>query len=255
MPNYIPSDADEDDGNANLLTPEQANVSGEGTSKNTLKTDFNALAGYLSAVIGGPSSNVVTVNGKNTFGKQYFYNTGSKCTIDSSNNLNYCDTKAKVGDSVYEYIYINTLSNGLMPGIMHDVVDMAKVPLKVTDVLVGDIFGAKCRCVPLNVTTGGVTRCAAAYVNTKNLSDSNVVSNKCNNPVIDSMFPGGGGFLDRGDTGNTGDSGDKSIFDKLPGIRSGFTTMNSKIHKNIDGIFVLAFGILILIVLHKLIYK
>jgi len=232
-PKYIPAEAETDDGNANLLTAQQANVSGQGTSKNTLKTDFDAVAGYLSAVIGGPTSNMVTINGSNTFGKQYFYNTGAKCTIDSDENLNYCDSHAKVGDSVYEYIYINTLSNGLMPGIMHDIVDMAKIPLKVGDVMIGNISTHKCRCVPVNVTTGGVTRCSAAYVNTRNINDKNIANNRCSNPAIDSLFPGGGGVLKE--------------------VKDGFETMSGPIHSGINRLFILAIGILFIILLSRVI--
>lgn len=257
-PKYIPASAEGGDGNDNLLTPEEANVSGDGTSKNTLRTDFNALAGYLSAVIGGPSSNVVTTNGKNTFGKQYFYNTGAKCKIDSDENLNYCDHNAKVGDEVYEYIYVSTLSNGLMPGIMNDVIDMAKVPFKIAKVM-ATTGGSKCRCVPLNVTTEGVTKCTAAFMNTRNVFDDNVVKNRCTNPVIDKFFPGGGGIMNASDTINgalknlPAIPSVSSVTNLIPGFKSGFRNMKSPIHGNIDKIFILGIGLLFIVVLYKLI--
>jgi hypothetical protein len=226
-PTYLPESAGSNDGNSNLLSAEQANVSGEGTSKNTLKTDFTALAGYLTAITGGPTNSPVTANGSNTFGKQYFYNTGSKCTIESSDNLNYCNPSAAVGDTAYEYIYVNTVSNGLMPGIIKDIGDMLEIPVKVIDVMKSKLE-SKCTCVPLNVKNGESTECVGAFINSNSLNDASITNNKCNNPVIDDVLP----------------------------LASGFTTMTIyNIHKNIDRLFLFAIGILCIIVLFKLVNK
>ena len=276
-PQYIPLSAGQKNDSSNILSAEDSGVSGDGTSTVTLKKDFNALGGYLQTIIGGKSDNTVTRNGTNNFGKQYFYNSGSKCSLESTDNIQYCDPGAKVGDAVYEYIYINTLSNGLMPGVVNGAMNMLKLPGKIGEVFTSTSSSAKCQCVPLNVTqSDGTQNCAAAFINSSTLNDSDVKKNRCTNNILESIYKKTGfssnpsmasgslvsgitsGFgIGKSDTGSNAGSSDTSSKGILgsfsPFGKSGFTTMSlQKIYNNIDRFYLIAISILLVILLYKL---
>ena len=274
-PQYIPLSAGQKTDSTNIRSAQESGVSGDGTSTVTLKKDFDSLGGYLQTIIGGKNDNSVTNNGTNNFGKQYFYNSGSKCSLENEDNIQYCDPSAKKGDSVYEYIYVNTLSNGLMPGVISGAVNMLKLPGEIAQVMTSMSGVSKCQCVPLNVTdSDGKQNCAAAFVNSNNLNDSDIKKNKCSNNILESIYNktgvssnpsmssgssigsgiGSSFGLGSSDSGSSGSSGISGGFSKLTSFgKSGFTTMTlQKIYKNIDRFYLIAISILLLILLYKL---
>ena len=104
-PQYIPEYAGSSQ-HTNILTPAEADISGEGTSDTTLKRDFAGVAGYLCTITGGCKENsIVTADGTYNFGSKYFFNSNNKCTVESEDNI-HCNPNTKKGDSVYEYIYL-----------------------------------------------------------------------------------------------------------------------------------------------------
>ena len=271
-PQYIPLSAGQKNDSSNIRSAEASGVSGDGTSTVTLKKDFDALGSYLQTIIGGKNSNTVTENGTNNFGKQYFYNSGSKCSLESTDNIQYCDPSAKTGDSVYEYIYINTLSNGLMPGVVSGAKNMLKLPGKIGEVFTSINSNTKCQCIPLNVTeSDGTQKCAAAFINSSNLNDSDVKQNRCSNNILESIYDKTGfssnpsmtsgsfgsgitselGFGSKSGSSNTNGKGIIGSFS--PFGKSGFTTMSlQKIYINIDRVYLIAISILFIILLYKL---
>ena len=271
-PQYIPLSAGQKNDSSNIRSAEASGVSGDGTSTVTLKKDFDALGSYLQTIIGGKNSNTVTENGTNNFGKQYFYNSGSKCSLESTDNIQYCDPSAKTGDSVYEYIYINTLSNGLMPGVVGGAMNMVKLPGKIGEVMTSTSSSTKCQCVPLNVTeSDGTQRCAAAFINSSTLNESDIKQNRCTNNILESIYDKTGfssnpstagsgigssfGFGTSDKSGSTdGSSGSKGITSSFPSFgKSGFTTMTlQNIYVNIDRIYLIAISILLIILFYKL---
>jgi hypothetical protein len=266
-PQYIPLSAGQKSDASNLRDAKESGVSGEGTSTVTLKNDFNALGGFLQAIIGGNDGNSVTHNGTNNFGNQYFYNTGSKCSLENTDNIEYCDPGAKKGDAVYEYIYVNTLSNGLMPGVVNGATNMLKLPGKISEVMYSSNVSSKCQCVPLNVTdSDGTQQCAAAFINSSNINDSDIVKNKCSNNIIESIYnkTGFSGGASMGDSSGSGIGGIVSNIPSVPSVgsigtgsfssfKSGFTTMSlQKIYTNIDRFYLLAISVLLIIILYKL---
>lgn len=277
VPQYIPLSAGQKNDSTNIRSAQDSGVSGDGTSTVTLKKDFDSLGGYLQTIIGGKNDNSVTNNGTNNFGKQYFYNSGSKCSLENTDNIQYCDPGAKKGDAVYEYIYINTLSNGLMPGVINGAMNMLKLPGQLAEVMTSVTGSTKCQCVPLNVTdSDGRQNCAAAFINTKNLNDSSITKNKCSSGILESIYnktgissnpsiSSGGipsissigsnlGFGSSSDT-NSGTSSGFGLGSFTPFGKSGFTTMSlQKIYKNIDRVYLIAISILLLILLYKLLY-
>jgi hypothetical protein len=276
-PQYIPLSAGQKNDTSNIRSAEDSGVSGDGTSTVTLKKDFDSLGGYLQAIIGGKGDNTVTNNGTNNFGKQYFYNSGSKCSLENTDNIQYCDPSAKVGDAVYEYIYINTLSNGLMPGVVNGATNMIKLPIKIGEVFTSTGSTAKCQCVPLNVTeSDGTQKCAAAFINSSTLNESDVKKNRCSNSILESIYnktgfssnpsmtsgsigsniTSGFGFGNKSDTSDTTNTGGvtKGIGSFSPFGKSGFTTMSlQKIYNNIDRLYLVALSVLLIILFYRII--
>ena len=284
-PQYIPLSAGQKNDSSNIRSAKESGVSGDGTSTVTLKKDFDSLGGFLQTIIGGDDSNTVTSNGTNNFGKQYFYNSGSKCSLENTENIEYCDPDAKKGDAVYEYIYVNTLSNGLMPGVIGGATNMLKLPGKVSEVMTTTSSASKCQCIPLKVTeSDGTQRCAAAFINSSNLTDSDIVNNRCSDNILESIYNktgySSGASMSENSGGSLGSkiglgignlgsgsssdasSGASSVVSpgasSVTGItsfspfKSGFTTMSvQKMYKNIDRIFLFAISILMIIVLYK----
>lgn len=268
-PQYIPLSAREKNDSSNIRSAQDSGVSGDGTSTVTLKRDFDSLGGYLQTIIGGKNDNSVTHNGTNNFGKQYFYNSGSKCSLESTDNIQYCDPSAKVGDAVYEYIYINTLSNGLMPGVVGGAINMVKLPGKIGEVMTSTSSTTKCQCIPLNVTeSDGTQRCAAAFINSSTLNESDIKQNRCTNNILESIYDKTGfssnpstagsgssfGFGTNNKSGTTdGSSGSKGTSSFPSFGKSGFTTMTlQNIYVNIDRIYLIAISILLIILFYKL---
>ena len=271
-PQYIPLSAGQKNDSSNIRSAQDSGVSGDGTSTVTLKKDFDSLGGYLQTIIGGKNDNTVTNNGTNNFGKQYFYNSGSKCSLESTDNIQYCDPSAKIGDAVYEYIYVNTLSNGLMPGVVSGATNMLKLPGKIGEVFTSTSSSAKCQCVPLNVTeSDGTQNCAAAFINSSTLNESDVKQNRCTNNILESIYDKTGfssspsmasgsvvsgitsGFgIGKSDTSDSGSS--KGVLGSFSSFgKSGFTTMSlQKIYNNIDRFYLIAISILLIILLYKL---
>jgi len=273
-PQYIPLSAGQKSDVSNIRSAQDSGVSGDGTSTVTLKTDFDSLGGYLQTIIGGKNTNNVTNNGTNNFGKQYFYNSGSKCSLENTDNIQYCDPSAKKGDAVYEYIYVNTLSNGLMPGVVNGAMNMLKLPGQMAEVMTSLSSNTKCQCVPLNVTeSDGTQNCAAAFINSSNLNDSDIVKNRCTNNIMDSIYEKTGfstpSISSGSSFGSLGVGSDNSKTTSIvPSVglnslgsfsslgKSGFTTMSiQKIYKNIDIVYLIAISVILLIVLHNLMCK
>jgi len=243
QPQFIPEYAENLRG-VEILSPEQANVSGEGTSDSTLKRDFAALSGYLCTITGGckSDSSIVTSDGSYNFGNKYFFNSNNKCTLESDENVQYCDPSAKVNDSVYQYIYINTKSDGLLKGVLTDVTNMAKIPVKMIEVMSG-VSGSKCKCVTLQVSgKEGGERCAGAFISSSDANDPDIMKNKCTNNIMDSIYNLKTKVTDSG--GSTPSFG----FGK-----SGFTTMYMNQQNNIEISFFLVFSVLLLFIFYKLI--
>lgn len=258
-PQYIPEYAGSATG-TELLTPEEANISGEGTSDTTLKRDFAGLASYLCAITGGCKSNssVVTNDGTYNFGKKYFFNSNNKCSVTGSDNI-HCSATAKAGDSVYEYIYINTTSNGLLPGIITNVENMAEIPAKMVGVMTG-ISGSKCKCVTLNVTgDDGVEKCAGAFINSSSVNSKDIKNNMCSNNILDVFTPEPtsiGSSLSDFTSGLPSISGITSSLPSLPSFglgKSGFTTMYLNQVSNIERLFFIVLGLLALFILYRII--
>lgn len=237
-PQYIPEYAENLKG-IDILTPEQANVSGEGTSDTTLKHDFAALSSYVCSITGGckSGSSVVTTDGTYNFGSKYFFNSNNKCKVSSSDNIQYCDTNAKVGDSVYQYIYLNTKSDGLLGGIITDVTNMATIPAKMVEIMSG-VSGTNCKCVTLKVSgIDGGERCAGAFISTSDARDPNIMKNSCSDNIMDAVY-------------NLKSNSSGSFF----GLgKSGFTTMYINNKNNIEFSFFILIGVLMIIILYKLI--
>ena len=242
QPKYIPEYADKLTG-IDILTPAQANVSGEGTSDVTLKRDFEALADYLCAITGGCKENsIVTTDGTYNFGNQYFFNSNNKCTLESDENVKYCDPNAKVNDSVYQYIYVNTKSDGLLRGMLTDVTNMAKIPVKMVEVLAG-ATGSKCKCVTLQVSgEQGGERCAGAFISSTDANDPEIMKNKCVNNIMDTIY----------NIKTTSDS-TTSPMSSFGFGKSGFTTMYINQKDNIEFAFFVLVSILMIFIFYKLI--
>lgn len=249
-PSYIPTYANSLTG-IKLLTPEQANISGEGTSNSTLQTDFAGLASYLCAITGGCQSNSssVTSNGTYDFGTKYFFNSNNKCSVVGSDNT-YCNPTTKEGDSVYEYIYMNTTSNGLLPGVLTNIENMAKIPAQMIDAMSG-LEGSSCKCVTLNVTgKDGTEQCAGAFINTSTINDDDVVNNACSSNIITPTYTSS--------TVTTSPvssivSGLSSGLSDLGIGKSGFTTMYLNQSNRIEQLFFVVLGLLALFILYRII--
>jgi hypothetical protein len=155
---------------------------------------------------------------------------------------------------------------------------MLKLPGKIGEVFTSTSSSAKCQCVPLNVTqSDGTQNCAAAFINSSTLNDSDVKKNRCTNNILESIYKKTGfssnpsmtsgslvsgitsGFgIGKSDTGSsdagssTGSS--KGVFGSFsPFGKSGFTTMTlQKIYNNIDRFYLIAISILLVILLYKL---
>jgi hypothetical protein len=267
-PQYIPLSAGQT-ASSNILSPADAGVSSSGTSASTLRTDFDQLGGYLDAIIGSKSTSSVTNDGTNIFGKAYFYNTGSKCSSIVSNNYDsYC--LPPDGDSAYEYIYVNTLSQGLMPGVLSGTEKIMGLPVDITDVLMGSA-SSSCECMPLNVRdSDGTQQCAAAYINSSSVNDSDIKNNICTNDIIDTLYSSGlsGSTSGQSSTSGTSSGGLRGMFNKSTGSTSsksggsglfssldgsGFTTMTiQKIYTNLDRFFLLSLSFLLIIILYRI---
>lgn len=263
-PQYIPLSAGQT-ASSNITSPADAGVSSSGTSSSTLRTDFDSLGSYLDTIIGSKSTSSVTNNGTNTFGKAYFYNTGSKCSSIVSNNYNsYCSPPD--GDSAYEYIYVNTISQGLMPGIFSGTEKIMGLPGDITDVLAGSSSSA-CECMPLNVRdSDGTEQCAAAYINSSNVSDSDIQNNICTNGIIDTLYSSKLSGSTSGSASGSSSGSSGGLFNKSTGSKSskgsglfsslhssGFTTMTiQKIYTNIDRFFLISLSFLLIIILYRI---
>uniref|UniRef100_A0A6C0HRV4 Uncharacterized protein n=1 Tax=viral metagenome TaxID=1070528 RepID=A0A6C0HRV4_9ZZZZ len=252
QPQYIPEYAENLKGDE-LLTPAQANVSGDGTSDVTLKRDFSALSSYLCAITGGckSDSSIVTTDGTYNFGSKYFFNTNNKCTLTSSENIQYCDPTAKPNQSVYQYIYINTKSDGLLKGVLSDVENMATIPFEMIEIMSG-LGKSNCKCVPLKVSgKDGGESCAAAFISEKDAQSPDVIKNMCSNNIMDPIYN-----LKTPQSSGLGTNFSGSSIPSLPSFgfgKSGFTTMYVNHMNNIEMIFFIIFGILMLIILYKVI--
>jgi len=249
-PQYIPEYAGTATGTV-ILTPEEANISGEGTSDATLKRDFAGLASYLCAITGGckSDSSSVTNDGTYNFGKKYFFNTNNKCSLIGDDNSN-CNPTSKAGDSVYEYIYMNTTSNGLLPGIITNVENMAEIPAKMVGVMSG-LSGSKCKCVTLKVTgDDGTEKCAGAFINSSDENTKDIVKNKCSGNVIKPTYSS---------AETAGTSISSSISSLTSGLssfglgKSGFTTMYLSQVNTIETLFFVIISLLALFILYRII--
>jgi|LauGreSBDMM110SN_4_FD.fasta_scaffold00001_19 hypothetical protein len=247
-PQYIPEYAGSSRG-TEILTPEQANISGEGTSDTTLRRDFAGLASYLCAITGGckSDSSTVTNDGTYNFGKKFFFNTNNKCSLIGDENT-YCNPTSKAGDSVYEYIYVNTTSNGLLPGVLTNVENLAKIPGKMVSVMSG-IGGTKCKCVTLKVTgDDGTEKCAGAFINSSNVNDSDIVKNACNSNIITPTYTS-----DSPVSTSSLTSGLASGLSSVGFGKSGFTTMYLNQVNTIDTLFFVIINLLALFILYRII--
>lgn len=262
-PQYIPLSAGQT-ASSNIASPADAGVSSSGTSASTLRTDFNTLGSYLDTIIGSGSTSSVTNDGTNTFGKAYFYNTGSKCSSIVSNNYDsYC--LPPDGDSAYEYIYVNTISQGLMPGIFSGTEKIMGLPSTITDVLTGSA-SSSCECMPLNVRdSDGTQQCAAAYINSSNVSETDIQNNICTSGIMDTLYSSGltgstsasssgglGGMFNKPTGSTSGGSGlGSGLFSSIHG--SGFTTMTiQKIYVTLDRFFLISLSFLLIFMLYRI---
>ena len=246
-PQYIPEYAGSIKG-TELLTPEQANISGEGTSDATLRRDFAGLASYLCAITGGCKSNssIVTNDGSYNFGKKFFFNTNNKCSLIGDDNV-HCNPTSKAGDSVYEYIYINTTSNGLLPGVLTNVENLAKIPGKMVSVMSG-MSGSKCKCVKLNVTgDDGSEKCAGAFINSNDANEQDILKNTCNSNIITPTYSSDSPF-----TSGTSSSGITSALSSFGFGKSGFTTMYLNQVNTIETLFFIVVSLLALFILYRI---
>ena len=246
-PQYIPEYAGSIKG-TELLTPEQANISGEGTSDATLRRDFAGLASYLCAITGGCKSNssTVTNDGSYNFGKKFFFNTNNKCSLIGDDNV-HCNPTSKAGDSVYEYIYINTTSNGLLPGVLTNVENLAKIPGKMVSVMSG-MSSSKCKCVKLNVTgNDGSEKCAGAFINSNDVNEEDIKKNTCNSNIITPTYSS-----DSPLTSGISSSGVSSGLSSFGFGTSGFTTMYLNQVNTIETLFLIVVNLLALFILYRI---
>lgn len=252
---YIPLNIENVNGNSNLSS-DPSNLKTTG-GKRSVKIDFDSVGSTIQALQGGSERNAITQDGTNNFGKSYFYNSGSTCKISSDTNIQLCDPTATAGSTAYEYIYINTISNGLTNGILGDLKNIVKIPGKIIDTMESSGTGSECQCMALNVTNpeGGSPLCAAAFINSASVNESDITSNICEHPYNTALYNS-----DKGSGSKSGSSsklGSKSgSTSKKPGKISGFTTIRlHKIHKNIDRLFLLAMSILCLFILYNVLLK
>ena len=249
-PQYIPTNAGSLTG-IQLLTPAEAGISGDGSSNATLQRDFAGLASYLCAITGECASGTSTVtnNGTYNFGTKYFFNSNNKCSLVGTNN-SYCNPNAKEGDSVYEYIYMDTTSTGLLPGVLTNIENMAKIPAKMIDAMSG-LEGSSCKCVTLQVSgSDGTEQCAGAFINTSNIDDENIVSNACSSNIITPSYTSDSAAS----SGASALVSDLSSGLSMLGIgKSGFTTMYSNQSNRIEQLFFIVLSLLALFILYRII--
>jgi hypothetical protein len=251
-PQYIPDYAGSLKG-TEILTPEEANISGEGTSDTTLRRDFAGLASYLCAITGGckSDSSTVTNDGTYNFGKKFFFNTNNKCSLIGDDNT-HCNPTSKAGDSVYEYIYVNTTSNGLLPGILTNVENLAKIPGKMVNVMSG-LSGTKCKCVTLNVTgNDGIQKCAGAFINSSDVNEADIVKNTCNSNIIAPTYSSDSPISSSALTSSL-TSGLTSGLSSFGFGKSGFTTMYLNRVNMIENLFFIMINLLALFILYRII--
>lgn len=263
MPKYIPVGIENASGSNMSSNP--SGLTSDGTKKSSAKTDFDFMGsalGYIQGSGNGNGENPYTSDGTNSSGKNYFYNSGAKCTIGSTANIGLCDASLNKGDTAYEYIYVKTKSNGIIPGIMGDVGNITKLAGKAMDIMASTGTSSSCECVPLNVSNpnGGSDICAAAFINSESIGESDVRDNLCSHPYDTALYTSS---INAGMSGKNNSSSGSKTGSKTAGSGSsnplkktskeGFTVMSvQKINKNIDRFFLLAFSVLLIIILYNL---
>jgi hypothetical protein len=123
-----------------------------------------------------------------------------------------------------------------------NVTNMAKIPVKMVEVLAG-ASGSKCKCVTLQVSgENGGERCAGAFISSTDANDPEIMKNKCVNNIMDTIY-----------NIKTASDSTTSPMSSFGFGKSGFTTMYINQKDNIEFAFFVFVSILMLFIFYKLI--